>query len=390
MLAYSNSRLTRRILDLEDLIQLHERTGVVIRTVVSGDDDLSTADGRMVARIKASVDAAEAERTSERLARAMLQRARDGRPSHGAAPFGWQADGIHLEPAEASALRQACRMVLDGYSLKAVAAHLEQLGLPARRGGRWVQANVGRTLRNPRLAGRQVYHGRVMLDAAGRPVPGLWEPVLDDDTFDRLQLVLAAREQGGGTRPGHRRYLLSGLVRCGTCGARMYGRPTPTGHAYGCQVERMGHTVTIVGDRADDLVTTLVLARLADVELPAEPVVDDPTEQARTRRLEAIDQLVAELMAAFTSQQLPGSVVFGQVNALEAERRDLELERAAAIRAGVQRGPAATGDDFLLADLDVQRAVLATLVEAVVVAPASRRGEPFNPGRLEVVWRQDA
>ncbi|HSK55338.1 MAG TPA: recombinase family protein [Jiangellales bacterium] len=52
ILAYSNSRLTRRPLELEELIRLPESTGVRLATVVSGDDDLSTADGRMLARIK--------------------------------------------------------------------------------------------------------------------------------------------------------------------------------------------------------------------------------------------------------------------------------------------------------------------------------------------------
>src|SRR5436190_22326395 len=54
IVAYSNSRLTRRPLEFETLIQLHERTGARIATVASGEDDLSTADGRMVTRIKAS------------------------------------------------------------------------------------------------------------------------------------------------------------------------------------------------------------------------------------------------------------------------------------------------------------------------------------------------
>jgi hypothetical protein len=39
ILAYSNSRLTRRPLELEELIRLHESTGVPLATVVSGDDD---------------------------------------------------------------------------------------------------------------------------------------------------------------------------------------------------------------------------------------------------------------------------------------------------------------------------------------------------------------
>ena len=57
ILSYSNSRLTRRPRELEDLISLNERTKgrVQLRTVVSGDDNLATGDGQMVARIKASV-----------------------------------------------------------------------------------------------------------------------------------------------------------------------------------------------------------------------------------------------------------------------------------------------------------------------------------------------
>ena len=46
LVAYSNGRLTRRPLEVERLIDLHDRIGVKIKTVVSGDDDLSTADGR--------------------------------------------------------------------------------------------------------------------------------------------------------------------------------------------------------------------------------------------------------------------------------------------------------------------------------------------------------
>jgi site-specific DNA recombinase len=46
ILSYSNSRLTRRPMELEGLIQLHDRTGVLLRTVASGDADLSRADSQ--------------------------------------------------------------------------------------------------------------------------------------------------------------------------------------------------------------------------------------------------------------------------------------------------------------------------------------------------------
>jgi D-arabinose 1-dehydrogenase-like Zn-dependent alcohol dehydrogenase len=69
----------------QELIRRYERTGVRLATVVSAEDDLSTADGRMVARIKASMDAAEAERISERTPA--------GQPmTGGGRPFGYAPD----------------------------------------------------------------------------------------------------------------------------------------------------------------------------------------------------------------------------------------------------------------------------------------------------------
>lgn len=48
-----------------------------------------------------------------------------------------------------------------------------------------------------------------------------------------------------------------------------------------------------------------------------------------------------------------------------------------------------TGDPeaFVILDVARQRAVIHGLVEAVVVGKAERRGQPWTPGRLEVVWR---
>ncbi len=55
ILALSPSRLTRRPREFEDLIELFEVTGVRIRTLKSGDYDLSTADGRAQARNNANL-----------------------------------------------------------------------------------------------------------------------------------------------------------------------------------------------------------------------------------------------------------------------------------------------------------------------------------------------
>ncbi len=154
VLAYSNSRLTRRPLELEDVLELHRATGVRVATVVSGEDNLATADGRMVARFKAVADAAEAERTAERVKRAKRQSAEKGTYRGGPRPFGYEADGVAIREAEAEAVRKASRQVLDGMSLGRIADEWRAAGLVTTRGQNPIRpADVGRILKRARNAG---------------------------------------------------------------------------------------------------------------------------------------------------------------------------------------------------------------------------------------------
>lgn len=433
ILAYSNSRLTRRLRELLDLIDLHKETGVEIHTVVSGSDDLATADGQMVAQIKASVDQAEAARIGERLRRAFLQKAQRGDVQNGARAFGWAEDKVSLHPTEAPLLRQAVQDVIDGVPTREVARRWNEAGVttvprrvrgedgewrededgePVVRGNAWTHTSVRAVLRNPRLAGWKVHQrakaladwrreaaraeeaGRaaparpgwaalVARDEGGERVRGAWEPLVDQDTFDALQAALDGRQPKA--RRGARKYLLSGVLRCGVCGSRMHGFRTPTGHAYTCAAAYEGggsdHTCTIAGVQTDALLRLLVAERVRTQDLSGEPAA--PREWEGEARLRQIPGQVRELMAAFNSGVLSGAVVFPQVQALEAEQARLEAERPAA----APRPVPVSADDLGGLDLDRERAVTESLVAAVVVAKAAHKGARWSADRVEVAWR---
>lgn len=210
ILAYSNSRLTRRPLEAERLIQLYEQHGVVIKTVVSGEDDLSTADGRMTARIRASIDAAEAERTSERVERAAEQRAEAGRSNGGTRPYGWSADDwTQLDPAEHKVIKLMARQVLAGKSLRSVAAYLNARDVPTVKGAEWSPTAIKGILVNPRLVGTRMHKG----EEVG---VGDWKPALPQATYDRLRDLLTdkARRIAMSNKV---RNLLVGIALCGEC-----------------------------------------------------------------------------------------------------------------------------------------------------------------------------
>lgn len=388
IIAYSNSRLTRRLRELLDLIDLYNDHGVKIVTVVSGSDDLSTADGRMTAQIKGSVDQAEAERMGERIRRAHLQRAQDGTTNHGGRPFGWQDDKVTLDATEAQMVREAVSDVLDGVGLRSVARRWNEAGVTTARGNPWDHRAVRQLLRAPRLAGWRVHRGRIATDADGRPVRGVWEPLMDQDTFDRLQVALGGRAGRSPGRRGARRYLLSGVARCGTCGARMFGSKTPSGYAYVCQQQdgpAGAHTLSISGAPTDQLVEMVIVRRLGREALTT-------TAQApvfeHADRLGEIPDKIAELMAEYNAGRLSGAVVFPQVAKLEAEQTDLVTERDRFIASTA--APDVRGADpqaFPDLDTDRQRLIVEALLEAVVVAP-SRKGAPWTPDRITFVWRQ--
>lgn len=389
IIAYSNSRLTRRLRELLDLIDLHRDAGTRIVTVVSGSDDLSTADGRQNAQIKGAVDQAEAERMGERIRRAHLDRARKGTTNHGGRPFGWQDDKVTLDPVESALIREAVAEVLDGVGLRSVARRWNEAGVTTARGNEWDHRAVRQLLRAPRLAGWRVHRGKIAVDADGRPVRGVWEPLMDQDTFDRLQVALGGRAGRSPGRRGARRYLLSGVARCGTCGARMYGSRTPSGHAYVCQVDggaAGSHTVSISGAPTDEAVSAVVVGRLRGETLHAG--TDTAAAFEHADRLAEIPDKIAELMGEYNTGRLSGAVVFPQVAKLEAEQADLSAERDRYIAA--TSGPnmrEADPETFEDLDTDRQRLIVEKLLEAVVIA-ATRKGAPWTPDRITYVWRR--
>lgn len=236
ILAYSNSRLTRRPREFEDIIDLHRAKGVKIVTVASGQDDLSTADGVMTAGIRAQIDAGESERTGERIRRAALQRAQQGK-RHGMPPYGWRIDGDGeqvVDPETGGLLRDAARRVLARESIRSIAKGLNDRGVMtprvkfyADRGkpfdhirDTWDAVKLRQLLLRQSNAGRRI-HQKQLLGA------GTWEPLWDEAQQDRLTIVLTnpKRVTSRGTAVKH---LLSGIATCGrtaddgaTCGGRL-------------------------------------------------------------------------------------------------------------------------------------------------------------------------
>lgn len=384
ILAYSNSRLTRRPLELEGLISLHERTGVIYKTVVSGMDDLSTADGRMVARIKASVDAGEVERTAERVARAHLANAMTGRPVGGTRPFGWEYDKVTVIPEEAALIRQGAAALLNGESLAAVTREWNASGHLTSRGNPWKSQTVRQLLLSPRYAGWRVHRGVIATDKAGQPVRGTWTPILDQDASDRLKLHFTKPDiRTRKPRRDNRTYLLTGVLRCGICNAVMYGNRHRNGnYYYVCNEQRVkNHGLGGSGKAIDRLVTTHV--RMKMNERANDEEARAPKVWPLQARYEGIQHEIGETMAALRGDG-DKAAAYRRAADLEDERAEIEKDRTRWLESTT--GPVFdrfTDEQWDALGTDRQRAHIETVLEYVHVLPATRRGNSFDPTRLQ-------
>lgn len=389
ILAYSNSRLTRRPREFEDLLDLVRDHGIEIRTVTSGTVDLSTADGQLIARVLANFDAAEADRTGERVQRASLARAQEGR-THGAVPYGWTRDAggaERVDDAQAAVIRDAARRVIAGQSMRGIVKALNADETPTPRGGTWNGTILRQLLLRERNAGRRVHRGEVI-------GPGAWPAILTDDEQDQVTAILRDpnRRTARGTELTH---MLTGILRCGACGAacraltgaRYTKRDGTEGRrpsAYGCpecfKVRRVGYKV-------DAVVEAVMLGRLAMPDAP-ELLAGDP-ESARQAQ-EARDGIRARLdMAA--DQFADGAIDGEQLARITARlRKDLAAADERLSKAGISPslGALATRDPaeaWESATVE-QRRELIDLLMTVTLMPTGAGGV-FDPESVQIEWK---
>ena len=386
IVAWHPDRLHRSPRELEDFVDLVEQHGVTIATVRSGDLDLATASGRMTARIVGSVARHESEQRSERVRRALEQRARSGKRHGSGRPFGYERDGTTVREAEADAIRDAADRVLAGEPWHRIVRDWNAAGLRPPQGARqWSPTNWRRMMVAPTLAGLAHYKGEVV----GQ---GEWPAILDRATWERLVAVLSPKRRAG--RPAT--HLLTGIARCGRCGHALWfasrdGRP-----AYRCYSGegRDGcGGVTISAPPTERLVRDVLVAALAGPAL-----ADARKRVAGDDRREA--KAAGDLADAETRlDELAADYADGTITRREwlTARERLEQRIGEARRVLDRNGNGVLADlpadaDALAAawdagDVDWRRALLSALVDRIDIQPATKRGPKLDPDRVEIVWK---
>jgi site-specific DNA recombinase len=143
---------------------------------------------------------------------------------------GREVKGVAFDEEKAEHVRWAFRTYATGdWSISTLRDELEERGLKSRTTAKYVgtalnNSQVHRMLSNPYYMGK-IRHREIIYD-------GAHQPLVDDETWYRVQEVLAGRRIAGDRSWRHTHYLKGSLV-CHRCGGRMgYGHSRGKGGVY--------------------------------------------------------------------------------------------------------------------------------------------------------------
>jgi site-specific DNA recombinase len=351
VIAESLSRIAR---DQEDAPAIRKRL------VFAGVQIVTTTDGvvtPLLHGLRTIIDSQFLDDLKGAVRRGMAGVVRDGRHP-GGLTYGYRPTvkpgEPEIVPEHAEIVRRIFREYIAGETPRSIAAKLNAEMVPPPRGIYWRASTIGgHTARKTGILQNELYRGRVLWNRAYTPrdpdtgarvrrskpeaewhrgqVPQL--RIIDDETFEAAQHRRAQRALQGPRGRIRPKRILSGLLRCGVCGAGMskkdtdHGRPrlicTQRREAGACSHHRVYFL-----DEIERIVVSGIRKELGSREAIAyfvhcynEARRQSSAETGRLElevRLENIDRQLARAVAA---------VIQGRITDAEAERHLPTLRR---------------------------------------------------------------
>lgn len=194
--------------------------------------DTATPSGRLMLNILGSFAQNERENTSQRVRMVMHDLAKQANHMGGVPLYGYQiVDKKYvIDPHEAEAVRIAFRMKAAGEGYGAIIAALTAAGYLTRAGEPFGQTTLYDMFLNPRYKGLYVYNrsrsrGRsgsaAMRDLEIVQIENGCPAIVSESLWNDVNKLMRNNTALGGQLHAKTVYMLSGLISCGKCGAKM-------------------------------------------------------------------------------------------------------------------------------------------------------------------------
>jgi DNA invertase Pin-like site-specific DNA recombinase len=287
---------------------------------------------------------------------------------------------------------------LEGVGKESIARDLNERGVPVfGDASQWHRSYIQKMLTSPAVVGTYIPHA-IEHDDAGRkrrkplePVPGYFPAVVDDETFERVQSMVARAGARGRHAGKTVQSILAGLARCPRCGGTMTrvtkgSRSVPY---FACVAAKAGNGCEYKAVKQSTVEDVLVREAAAWLgEMPHSDAGVDNDIANHSAQLDLLGDRMEELHVAFEKGEVSAAAFGAARDRLEAQHEALRgeldalLEKAERSEAKVVKLKASKALDALREqplDRAKVNASLRQLLEGVVI--------DYRSGFLELRWR---
>ena len=214
------------------------RRGIRVVSITEQADDTPT--GKLLEAIIESVDEFYSENLAQEVLRGMREAATRGFWMTTYAPYGYKRvyvqDGIkkrpklELNPPADAVVRRVFDMVLQGKSILDVTKTLNAEGIPTTNGKKWLKTTIHTMLDHEAYTGTLVWGTRAKDNVPPVRVDNAFPAIISRDEFERVSAILGSKAPAKiHPRRAASPYLLSGIVRCETCGKALTAHEAKSG-----------------------------------------------------------------------------------------------------------------------------------------------------------------
>ena len=238
ILVWKFSRFTRKREHAVAFKSMLRRRGIRVVSITEQADDTPT--GKLLEAIIESVDEFYSENLAQEVTRGMREAASRGFWMTSYAPYGYKRvyvqDGpkkrptLELDPPSDAVVRRIFDMVLQGKSILDVTKTLNSEGIPTTNGKKWLKTTIHSMLDNEAYTGAVVWGANAKDGQPPVRVEDAFPAIISKGEFRRAKKLLGSRApKKVHPRRAASPYLLSGLLRCKTCGKAMTAAEAKSG-----------------------------------------------------------------------------------------------------------------------------------------------------------------
>ena len=238
ILVWKFSRFTRKREHAVAFKSMLRRKGVRVVSITEHTDDTPT--GKLMEAIIESVDEFYSENLAQEVSRGMREAASRGFWMGTYAPFGYRKvyvqDGVKTrpklepDPPADAVVKRIFDMALQGKSSLDIAKALNAEGVASPKGKQWLKSTVHTTLNNETYTGAVVWGVSAKDGAPPVRVEKAHPALVSKRKFRQVAKLLRSRApETVHPRRASSPYLLSGLVKCETCGKALTAAEAKSG-----------------------------------------------------------------------------------------------------------------------------------------------------------------